>query len=91
LTGYRRGALGARLTLVPTNRDSSGADRPSAGREVVRLIAQIQALRLDLEALRGRGKGEPELLAKERSLEELRWRLAAAARQAANRDSWSTA
>ena len=68
---------------MATNHDSIAVEPHRAGREVVRLIRQIQALRLDLEVLRRRGRSEPELRAKEQSLEQLRWRLAAAARAAA--------
>ena len=67
------------------NQDSIAVAPYRAGGEVVRLIGQIQALRRDAEVLRRRGKSEPELRAKERTLEQLRWRLAAAARHAANR------
>lgn len=53
-----------------------------AGREVVRLIRQIQARTLELKVL-GERRGAPELRARERELERLRWRLAVAARRAA--------
>lgn len=55
-------------------------------REVVRLVRRIQALSLELEELRRREGGPPELQAKERTLEQLRWRLAAAARRSASDD-----
>jgi acyl-coenzyme A thioesterase PaaI-like protein len=55
-------------------------------RELTRLIRQIQALTLELDALRLRGGRDGELRAKERALERLRWRLAAVARHAATDD-----
>ena len=70
---------------MSTNHHSIAVPPHHAGGEGVRLIGQIQALRRDVEVLRRRGKSEPELRAKERTLERLRWRLATAARQAANR------
>jgi hypothetical protein len=53
---------------------------------VVRLIAEIQAEPLELDNLRRRGASAPELEAKKRLLERLRWRLAAIARRAAQGD-----
>jgi hypothetical protein len=53
---------------------------------VVRLIAEIQAETLELDNLRRRGASAPELEAKKRLLERLRWRLAAIARRAAQGD-----
>ena len=55
----------------------------STSAAVVRLIAEIQAETLMLDSLRRRGARPPELEAKERMLERLRWRLAALARRAA--------
>ena len=55
-------------------------------RELVRLVRRIQALTLELHELRQRGGGTPELRAKERTLEQLRWRLAAVARRVAADD-----
>jgi hypothetical protein len=54
--------------------------------EVVRLISEIQAERLELDNLRRRGASAPELEAKKRVLERLRWRLAVIARRAAQGD-----
>ena len=54
--------------------------------EAVRLVRRIQALFLELEELRRREEGTPELRAKERTLEQLRWRLAAVARRTASDD-----
>jgi hypothetical protein len=55
-------------------------------REIVRLVRQIQALTLELHELQQREGGTPELHARERTLEQLRWRLAAVARRAATDD-----
>jgi hypothetical protein len=52
-------------------------------REVVRLVRRIQALTLEVHELRLRREGTPEIDAKERRLEQLRWRLAAVARRTA--------
>ena len=52
----------------------------------MRLIGQMQALTLELNALRQRGGRERERRAKERALERLRWRLASVARPAATDD-----
>jgi hypothetical protein len=54
--------------------------------EAVRLVRRIQALFLELEELRRREEGTPELRAKERTLGQLRWRLAAVARRTASDD-----
>lgn len=76
---------------MSTHPDSIPAQLPRAESEVVRLIRQIQALALGLEGLRRRGTSATELQAGERALEQLRWRLAAAAKRAASRDSRSIA
>jgi hypothetical protein len=55
-------------------------------RELVRLLRRIQALTLELHELRQCAGGTPELHTKERTLEQLRWRLAATARRAATDD-----
>jgi hypothetical protein len=52
-------------------------------RQLTRLIDQIEALTRELEALRLRGHQEPNLHAKERAREHLRWKLAVVARRAA--------
>jgi hypothetical protein len=54
--------------------------------ELVRLVRRIQALTLELHELRQRAGEISELDAKERTLEQLRWRLAAVARRAATDD-----
>jgi hypothetical protein len=47
----------------------------------------MQALTRELRVLRQRGGRDGELRAKERALEQLRWRLAAVARRAAADDA----
>ena len=70
-----------------TTRDVSPFEpRSRERREVVRLVRRIQALSLELEELRRREEDNPELRAKERALEQLRWRLAAVARRSASDD-----
>ena len=50
--------------------------------ELVRLVRRIQELTLELEKLRTTPGTNPEVEAKERTRDQLRWRLAAIARQA---------
>ena len=52
-------------------------------RELVRLVGQIQTLTLELQNLRQRELETPEVNAKERTLERLRWQLAAVAQRTA--------
>jgi hypothetical protein len=51
--------------------------------ELVRLVRRIQALTLELQKPRRRELDQADVEAKERLLEQLRWRLAAVARRAA--------
>jgi hypothetical protein len=51
--------------------------------ELARLIPRIQALARERDALRRRAPADPELDAKQRALDVLRWRLATVARRAA--------
>jgi hypothetical protein len=69
--------------MTSITRDVSPLEPRGERRELVRLIRRIQALTLELQELRRREGGTPELEAKERTLEQLRLRLAAVARQAA--------
>jgi hypothetical protein len=55
-------------------------------RDLVRLIRRIQALTLEIHELQRHDACAPELQAKERTREQLRWRLAAVARRAAGDD-----
>ena len=55
-------------------------------RELVGLIRRIQALTLELAELRQHAAATPELEAKERTLDQLRWRLASVAHRAAADD-----
>ena len=52
-------------------------------RELVRLVGQIQTLVRELQNLRQRELETPEVNAKERTLERLRWQLAAVAQRTA--------
>lgn len=71
-----------------TTVDDSGAFVPRGPkRELIRVIRQIQALTLELSVLRQRGGRDAELRAKERTLDQLHWRLAAVARRAAADDA----
>jgi hypothetical protein len=63
---------------MPTIRDSRS--------ELVRLVRRIQDLTLELAELRQQPGANLELEAKERTLEELRWRLANVARRTATKD-----
>ena len=67
-----------------TTRDVSPFEpRSRERREAARLVRRIQALFLELEELRRYEQRTPEIQAKERRLEQLRWRLAAVARRSA--------
>jgi hypothetical protein len=68
---------------MTTGRAASTFGLTGRRRELARLIAQIQALTLELQSLRERGLETPEVDAKERTLERLRRRLAAVAKRAA--------
>jgi hypothetical protein len=64
--------------------DDSGELVPrGAKRELIGVIKQMQALTLELKVLRQRGGREREVRAKERALDQLRWRLAAVAQRTA--------
>jgi hypothetical protein len=70
-----------------TTRDVSPFEPRSHERgEVVRLVRRIQADFLELEELRRCEQRTPAIQAKERRLEQLRWRLAAVARRSASDD-----
>jgi hypothetical protein len=70
-----------------TTRDVSPYEpRARVRGEAVRLVRRIQALFLELEEPRRREESTPELRAKERALEQLRWRLASVARRSASDD-----
>jgi hypothetical protein len=83
LTGYRGEAAAATLAGMQT---AMTFEQRRAEREVIRLIERIRSLTAELEDLRRRDRGNPELRAKERALDELHWRLAGAARRAAGDD-----
>ena len=70
-----------------TTRDVSPFEpRARERREAVRLVRRIQTLFLELEELRRYEQRRPEIKAKERRLEQLRWRLASVARRSASDD-----
>ena len=54
--------------------------------DLARLVRRIQALTSELRERRRDAEPQPELHAKERELEQLRWRFAAVARRAATDD-----
>ena len=54
--------------------------------ELDRLVRRLQVLTFELQELRRHGERRPEIKAKERELEPLRWRFAAIARRAASED-----
>jgi hypothetical protein len=60
--------------------------RRTAEDELIRIIRAIQELTLDLAQLHHGEHSRPELEAKEHTLEQLRWRLAAVARRTATDD-----
>ena len=72
-------------------RNLSPSEPTGERRELARLIGRIQALRTELGELRLHAAGSPEVRAKERRLEQLRWRLAATARRAAAAGSGAAA
>ncbi|HZB86774.1 MAG TPA: hypothetical protein VE289_09455 [Gaiellaceae bacterium] len=71
---------------MPSGRDVRPFEPGGERRELVLLVRQIQTLTLELHELRQREGDNAELRAKERTLEQLRWRLAAVARRAATND-----
>jgi hypothetical protein len=71
---------------MPSGRDVRPFEPGGERRELVLLVRQIQTLTLEARELKLRQGGLPELQAKERKLEQPRWRLAAAARRAATND-----
>jgi hypothetical protein len=71
------------VSTEPTQTDV--ATRGS-NREVVRLVRRIQAITLEVRKLQQNETNDAELATKERALEQLRWRLATAARRAAHHD-----
>ena len=58
-------------------------------RELVRIVREIQTLTAELDELRRQAAVDPQVQARERTLEQLRWRLAAVARRIAT--DWGAA
>jgi hypothetical protein len=71
---------------MPSSRDVRPFEPGGDRRELVRLVRRIQTLTLEVRELQLRQGGTPELHAKERTLEQLRWRLAVVAQRAATND-----
>jgi hypothetical protein len=71
---------------VPTGRNPNRFEPSGTRRELAGLIQRIQVLTLELAELRERGGAAPELRARERTLDQLRWRLANVARRTAAED-----
>lgn len=71
---------------MPNRRNPDQLEPRGTRRELVGLIRRIQALTLELAELRQRGGAGPELQAKERRLDQLRWQLANVARRTAGDD-----
>jgi hypothetical protein len=71
---------------MPNRRNLNQFEPRGTRRELVGLIRRIQALTLELAELREHGGATPELRAKERTLDQLRWRLASVARRTATDD-----
>jgi hypothetical protein len=67
---------------MTTNRPANPSEPNSERRELARLIRRIQTLGLELQEPRRGELHAPEVDAKQRMLEQLRWRLAAVARRA---------
>ena len=67
---------------MTSSRNVSQAEPRGERRELVRLVRRIQTLTLELQESRRR-EHTPAVAAKERMLEQLRWRLADVARRTA--------
>jgi hypothetical protein len=66
---------------------ASGPDRAErAARDLVRVVRRIQTLTVEINELRRGERDTRELDARERELDDLRWRLAAVARRTAAHD-----
>jgi hypothetical protein len=76
---------------MPDADDLSPFEPSRERRELIRLVRRLQALTLELRELRERKRDSAELEAKERALDQLRWRLANVARRAAAQDQGSPA
>jgi hypothetical protein len=74
-----------------SSRSETRAEPSGERRELLRLIRRIQALTLELRTLQQVGSADRELRAKERALDQLRWRLAVVARRAAANDGGAAA
>ena len=68
---------------MSNDRNVSTLEPPGERRELVRIVRQIQTLMAELDDLGRHAAANPEVQAKERTLEQLRWRLAAVVRRTA--------
>ncbi len=68
---------------MPTNRNLNQVEPRGRRSDLLQLIRRIQTLTLERDELRQDGGADPELQAKERTLDQLHWRLATVARQTA--------
>ena len=68
---------------MSNDRNVSTLELPGERRELVRIVRQIQTLTAELDELRPHTAADSEVQARERTLEQLRWRLAAVARRTA--------
>jgi hypothetical protein len=68
---------------MPTSRNLNQFEPRGKRSELLQLIRRIQTLTLERDELRQDEGADPELQAKERTLDQLHWRLAAVARQTA--------
>jgi hypothetical protein len=75
-----------RRSAMSSSRSVNLFDPRGERRELLGLIRRIQALTLEVKTLRQLPGSDPELPAKERTLDQLRWRLAVVARRAATND-----
>jgi hypothetical protein len=84
---HSKGRIAPSTTLLPNLAALSGPQR-----ELVRVVRRIQTLTLEINELgRGEERDTRELDARERELEDLRWRLAAVARRTAADDRGAAA
>ena len=71
------------MRSMHTDRNLNPFQSTSERLELIRLIRLIQGLTLELQELRQSERDTADLEAKERRLEQLRWRLATVARRSA--------
>lgn len=67
-------------------RNPNGFEPRGSHQELTWLLRRIKSLTIELHELREQGRRDPELEAKERTLDRLRWRLATVAKRSATND-----